>query len=215
METESIWIVDDEADLASAYAEFLGGSYQTKVYNSAALALAAYEAGPERPRLIVTDIKMPEIDGVSFLARVRNHNAEQPIILISGQAEKHHLLRATSLGISRFVEKPCDPNQLKAAIDETVGTLEQKKITDELLRLLKRQVECQKTLIDLQFERLGKAENTLASSGISWSLPKDGQTVMSKALKLEHELHAEIERLRERIKLKFAKKAEAPTKPKA
>jgi FixJ family two-component response regulator len=105
VEKRKIFLVDDETDLLDAYQVTLRGEYQVEAFVSAVSALQAISAG-SLPDLFVTDIKMPEMDGLKFVAELRKRKIEQPIIVISGHADKAHAIEAIKLGAVDFIEKP-------------------------------------------------------------------------------------------------------------
>lgn len=67
---------------------------------------------------MITDIKMPEIHGVELVSRIREDHSELPIIICSG----YHGMKDDQIlqfcNIAHFLEKPADPNVLKAKIKE-------------------------------------------------------------------------------------------------
>lgn len=68
----SITIVDDEQDMRESISQWLGLSgYKTITYASADLALK--NIGPDYPGIIISDIKMPGTDGISFLKKLQKN----------------------------------------------------------------------------------------------------------------------------------------------
>ena len=67
-------------------------------------AFSVYES--ERPDLIITDISMPSLDGISFIKKIRTNDLETKIIVTSGRTDQNYLLDAIPLHISRFIVKP-------------------------------------------------------------------------------------------------------------
>ena len=63
--------------------------------------------------LVVSDYLMPEMDGISFLARVRKSRPEIPRILLTGYADKENAIKAINeVGLFQYIEKPWDNNDL-------------------------------------------------------------------------------------------------------
>jgi DNA-binding NtrC family response regulator len=100
-----ILIVDDDAGtLASLSRAFALEGYTTVTAGSATRALERLDGEPVDA--ILSDVVMPEMDGLEFLARVKERSPEVPVILMSGQATLDTAVKATRLGALDFVEKP-------------------------------------------------------------------------------------------------------------
>ena len=101
---------DDQGTLASLSRAFALEGYTALTAPSAARALEKLEQ--ETVDAILSDVVMPEMDGLEFLARVRERVPEVPIILMSGQASVETAVKATRLGALDFVEKPVGLDRL-------------------------------------------------------------------------------------------------------
>jgi len=100
-----ILIVDDDAGtLASLSRAFALEGYTTVTAGSAARALERLQEEPVDA--ILSDVVMPEMDGLDFLARVKERSPDTPVILMSGQPTLDTAVKATRLGALDFVEKP-------------------------------------------------------------------------------------------------------------
>jgi DNA-binding NtrC family response regulator len=98
-------IVDDDAGtLTSLSRAFALEGYSALTASSAARALE--KLADEPVDAILSDVVMPEMDGLEFLARLRERVPDVPVILMSGQATLDTALKATRLGALDFVEKP-------------------------------------------------------------------------------------------------------------
>jgi DNA-binding NtrC family response regulator len=76
------------------------------------------------PDLLITDILMPEMDGLEVLQHIRNHHAELPVIAISGGmsiSSMNFLPLAERFGACRVFEKPVALEKLSAAVDELLS----------------------------------------------------------------------------------------------
>jgi len=72
------------------------------------------------PRLLVTDIKMPRVDGFQLLGwlQTRREFASMPKLVMSSSCHEADLKRCLDLGAAAFFTKPCDPKQLVAMVRE-------------------------------------------------------------------------------------------------
>ena len=106
-----ILLVDDEEDmrLASAQAlELAGFEVRQLVSGEAALDLVSYEfAG-----MVISDIRMPGIDGMSLLGRIREIDPDVPVVLITGHGDVQLAVRAMRDGAYDFIEKPFSASHL-------------------------------------------------------------------------------------------------------
>jgi CheY-like chemotaxis protein len=108
-------VVDDDEDWVEAITEFLQeeGYEVTSVSNGcAALEVLSYS----EPMVLLTDIRMPVMDGRELLAKVREQYARVPVIVVSGE---HAEIDDPSLaGAFRVIPKPVPVEQLLSAIGE-------------------------------------------------------------------------------------------------
>jgi DNA-binding NtrC family response regulator len=95
---------DDQGTLASLSRAFALEGYTAVTASSAARGLEKLEE--EDVDAILSDVVMPEMDGLEFLSRVRAKVPDVPVILMSGQASLETAVKATRLGALDFVEKP-------------------------------------------------------------------------------------------------------------
>jgi DNA-binding NtrC family response regulator len=101
---------DDQGTLASLSRAFALEGYTAVTASSAARGLEKLEE--EDVDAVLSDVVMPEMDGLEFLARVRARAPEVPVILMSGQASVETAVKATRLGALDFVEKPVGLDRL-------------------------------------------------------------------------------------------------------
>lgn len=80
----------------------------------------------ERPDIVVSDIKMPVMDGLEMTMHIREIAPEIPVILSTAFTETAYLLRAIELGVCAYVRKPLDCRQLVEAITRTAAPILQR-----------------------------------------------------------------------------------------
>ncbi len=110
---ETIVIVDDEEMVLTSLSSFLmlETDYEIKTFLSPGEALSYIER--ETVNLVVSDYLMPEMDGISFLAKVRNLKPEVPRIILTGYADKENAIKAINeVGLYQYIEKPWDNDDL-------------------------------------------------------------------------------------------------------
>ena len=127
-------IVDDEANtLASLARAFRMAGYEASVCDSAARALELVKG--QQFDLILSDVVMPEKDGLSLLEDFKNMELQIPVVMISGQAHIEMAVRATRLGAVDFLEKPLTTEKLLLTVE---NVLRLKRLQEENQRLLSR-----------------------------------------------------------------------------
>ena len=67
-----------------------------------------YKTNNEYPDLIITDIQMPNMDGIELIKHIYKENPNQKIIVLSAHNESEYLMELVNLGIYRFILKPMD-----------------------------------------------------------------------------------------------------------
>jgi len=106
-----ILIVDDDpGTLASLSRAFALEGYTAVTASSGARGLERLDEEPVDA--ILSDVVMPEMDGLAFLAKAREKSPHVPVILMSGQATLETAVKATRLGALDFVEKPVGLDRL-------------------------------------------------------------------------------------------------------
>ncbi|MET0556659.1 MAG: sigma-54 dependent transcriptional regulator [Vicinamibacteria bacterium] len=101
---------DDQGTLVSLSRAFALEGYTAVTASSAARGLERLAEEPVDA--ILSDVVMPEMDGLGFLALVRERAPDVPVILMSGQATVETAVKATRLGALDFVEKPVGLDRL-------------------------------------------------------------------------------------------------------
>jgi DNA-binding response OmpR family regulator len=108
-----ILVVDDEHVLADMLAQILEKSgYKSAAVYSAAEALAALEAHPD---LIISDVMMPDVDGVELAVQITRLHPEIKILLISGHAGTQDILKGSGLSLD-LLAKPFTAEELLARV---------------------------------------------------------------------------------------------------
>ena len=127
-------IVDDEANtLASLSRAFRLAGYEATVCDSATHALELVKSRPFD--LILSDVVMPEKDGLSLLEDLKNLELPTPVVMISGQAHIEMAVRATRLGAVDFLEKPLSTEKLLLTVE---NVLRLRRLEEENQQLLGR-----------------------------------------------------------------------------
>jgi DNA-binding NtrC family response regulator len=144
MSKANILFVDDEPRAGELMLRFSeGADYDCQVFQSPQKALDSFkQAGAD---LVVTDINMPGMDGITLLREIRALDHEVPVIIITAYSSVDNAIEALRLGASDFLKKPYDMDELRLLIERTLA---HKQVLQEN-RLLKRQLADEKRRYDM------------------------------------------------------------------
>jgi FixJ family two-component response regulator len=111
-------IDDDEAARTSIGQMLMLRGYNARIFASAETALAMPDIADAE--CIVTDVKMPGMDGEQFLAEVIGRKLPSPVIMITGHGDISMAVRCLKAGAYDFVEKPFEDEVLLACVKRAV-----------------------------------------------------------------------------------------------
>lgn len=136
--SDKILFVDDESNILSTLKrQFRNIEYELLFANSGKEGLEVLKN--EEISVIISDMKMPEMDGARFLEQARLIQPDSVTIILSGHAEIDTVLDSINRGnIWRFVTKPWDKDELKIAIDNAVELYQSRIREKELILSLKQ-----------------------------------------------------------------------------
>ncbi len=104
-------LVDDEEDFISALAERLRlRDYETSVVTSGAAALV--EIANARPDIVLLDLKMPGMDGMEALEKIKGKDPTIEVILVTGSVDREIGVTALKAGATAHIVKPIDIEDL-------------------------------------------------------------------------------------------------------
>jgi two-component system, NtrC family, phosphoglycerate transport system response regulator PgtA len=110
-----VYIVDDDEDLRDAVLDTLDSSDLPALgFATAKAALARLD--PEWPGVVVSDIRMPGMDGLAFLAAAKSLAPQVPFVLITGHGDVQTAISAMKAGAFDFLEKPARPEYLVGVV---------------------------------------------------------------------------------------------------
>ncbi|HSL17687.1 MAG TPA: response regulator [Methylomirabilota bacterium] len=119
--TEKVLLVDDEEEFVETLAERMRTrGMEVATTNSGADALERVDA--EDFDVVVLDLKMPGIDGMEALERIKRRRPDIQVVLLTGYATVEKGVEAIKLGALEFLEKPVDLASLTDAIHKAKAT---------------------------------------------------------------------------------------------
>jgi two-component system cell cycle sensor histidine kinase/response regulator CckA len=119
---ESILIVDDEADIASVNRRILEKQgYRVSVARDGREALEVLARDGKPVDLVITDLMMPEMDGVALIRALKENNPTIRVIASSGLDGGSRAVELQMLGVTTFLPKPYTTEKLLAAMHDVLG----------------------------------------------------------------------------------------------
>jgi diguanylate cyclase (GGDEF)-like protein len=116
-----ILIVDDEAPVLDALSGTLRAQLIGAVVDTASTAEAALQhVAQTNYDAIVSDIRMPDMDGLTLLKKIRELSAETPTILITGLNDHELAIQALRLGAYDYIRKPLEMDYLLATVNRAI-----------------------------------------------------------------------------------------------
>ena len=110
-----VHVVDDDVAMRESLDFLLGtAGFAVRLFESAPAFLAALPAVGRG--CVVTDVRMPEMDGIELLRRIRRSGRALPVIVMTGHGDVPLAVEAMKLGALDFVEKPFEDETLLAAV---------------------------------------------------------------------------------------------------
>jgi len=110
-----VHLIDDDEDVRRALSFLLGtAGFAVKVYESAVLFMDKYDSAVSG--CIVTDVRMPEMDGLQLLRRLKEIGVTLPLVIMTGHADVALAVEAMKIGAVDFIEKPFPDEVLLTAI---------------------------------------------------------------------------------------------------
>ncbi|MDR1652049.1 MAG: sigma-54 dependent transcriptional regulator [Prevotellaceae bacterium] len=137
-----ILVIDDERSIRGTLKDILEfEKHKVTLAENGRKGLAAVESGEFD--LIFSDVKMPEMDGLEFLTKVREMNIETPVVMISGHGNIETAVECIKIGAFDFIEKPIDLNRLLVVLRNAIDS---KNLVSETKRL-RNKIDSQNQMI--------------------------------------------------------------------
>ena len=124
-------VIDDSEDILRTITTYLAEYYSVLTAKFGEKGVEIFKK--ERPSVVVTDIKMPGMDGIDVLREIKTIDKDVEVILMTGNGEIDSVIKSLRLGASEFILKPMDIGLLEIVIERA---FDKKKKKDELNQLL-------------------------------------------------------------------------------
>jgi len=115
-----ILVVDDEKSYRELYAESLANA-GFSIVTAASAEEASGIISDSPPSMVISDVRMPGKDGISFMCKVKELYPEMPFLLITAFPDLKSAVKALKLGAVDYLEKPVDLDELVCAVSDNLG----------------------------------------------------------------------------------------------
>lgn len=109
------------------------------------------------PDIVITDVKMPRINGLDLIGMMRKEKIESPVIVISGYDDYEYVRKALKLGVTDYLLKPIKPEDLNRQLQNCIAEIQKKEVRNQIAvraELIPEDLEkeCEKILETLKIE---------------------------------------------------------------
>ena len=137
--TARLFVVDDDDDHRAALCDLMqAAGHLVQGFATAASALAALTDPPD---LILTDLRMPGMDGLAMLRAIRALPLDLPVIVLTGHGDIGHAVLAIRAGAEDFLEKPYDAAHLIAVVARSLAASATRAEVGRLQQILAERAE--------------------------------------------------------------------------
>lgn len=121
-EKKKIVAVDDSGIILKMLTKVLGDKYEVHAFSTGKRALQFLKDKDRTPDLIILDIDMPEINGYEMLNLIKEKDylEKVPVIFLTSNSDKSHVVKAVSVGAKDYVVKPIDEEILMEKVSSLI-----------------------------------------------------------------------------------------------
>ena len=98
-------------------------------------SLALFHFDHQKPKIVILDIRLPDIDGLEVLRRIKTSNGKVQVIMITAYQDMETTITAMKLGASEYIHKPIDINELEMVIERMTKTLSLTRRQGDLIEI--------------------------------------------------------------------------------
>ncbi|MEJ2724361.1 MAG: response regulator [Deltaproteobacteria bacterium] len=181
-------LVDDEPGILKVLGISLADrGYRVFTAESGEEALQIFKE--ELPAIVLTDIKMPGMDGIDLLRKIKEKSPDTEVIMITGHGDMELAIQSLKHAASDFITKPIDDDALDIALKRAAEKITVREKLDEYTENLEKLVE-EKTKRLVETERLAAVGQTVA--GLAHAIKnitaglRGGMFVLEKGIQLDN-----------------------------
>jgi DNA-binding NtrC family response regulator len=108
---KEIVVVDDDQGILESFDAMLGDDYSLVTLNNGFAAIEYVKS--HKPRLVFLDIKMPGMNGMDVLKKLRQDKVEVAVVMVTATTQSHYESEAEELGITAYLRKPFEIDEVE------------------------------------------------------------------------------------------------------
>ena len=138
-----VLLVDDERIILDGISQMVDWqAFGTELTGTAQNGLQAYDLiAAEPPDIVISDIRMPGLDGLGLVAQTYATHPNVKFVLLSGFGEFEYANRAMQYGVKHYLLKPTDETKIADSLKEVTAELDQKRRREAFILDMKRRFE--------------------------------------------------------------------------
>src|SRR5438552_441680 len=180
MNEARVLLVDDDPALLEALPEALRLRMSALTVDTADSAAAALDRIADRDYdAVVTDIKMPGMDGLELLAKLRTHRPDTPTLMITGHGEHDLVVDALRAGAYDFIQTPIDRDYFVASLSRAIETRASSRRCKEQQLALERHLNDLEAIVEARTRELRQTKKVTASP-FRWLMGPGGRSITIK-----------------------------------
>ena len=173
MQNTKILLIDDEVDIVRVLSMSLKiDGYDVVTAYSGEEGLEVFDR--ESPNVVLTDIKMPGMDGLEVLKKIKELNPESEVIIITGHGDIDSAIEALQYGASDFINKPIRDEALSIALNRAKEKLDMrqklKEYTDDLENMVKIATEEIRRKSEFQTKLITSSNDGIVATDDEWKI---------------------------------------------
>ncbi len=166
-EKAKILVVDDEPEISWAFAKVLGeDGYEILMAKNGKEALAKVER--EQPDVVFLDVKLPGMDGLSILRKIKEERHAQLVIMLTGHEDVKTAVEAMKLGAYDYLIKPLPNERLKIIVQHALETMTLSRQVNTLSQEISKRVTLERIIgTSVQMQRVFELVRKVATHDVT------------------------------------------------
>ncbi|HYX34471.1 MAG TPA: response regulator [Oligoflexus sp.] len=161
MEQGRVLLLDDDREILEICSEILTvQGFETSLFEDPQESIQALVAG-QQTDVIITDFRMPAMNGLQFLEQVTRHHIRKPVIMFTGVADKELAIKALNAGCYALLEKPVRNQELVHYTEQAMISSRWENISTRLLHECRDLIGLLRNLSTVYETRFTQAENII------------------------------------------------------